>query len=128
MTYRNLSDLNKNGQTRNIKVKVMRLWEYVKNKTEQLVSFDTILMNENVIFYQFIYVWNYNCMINIILYVCIFREILFTLLSEKILLILSSHRSKRIAYIQLRLSKFSNHLYIVLLTINLKLFSSTIQR
>jgi hypothetical protein len=50
MTYRNLSDLNKNGQTQNIKVKVMRLWEYVKNKTEQLVSFDTILMNENVIF------------------------------------------------------------------------------
>jgi hypothetical protein len=128
MTYRNLSDLNKNGQTQNIKVKVMRLWEYVKNKTEQLVSFDTILMNENVIFYQFIYVWNYNCMINIILYVCIFREILFTLLSEKILLILSSHRSKRIAYIQLRLSKFSSQLYIVLLTINLKLFSSTIQR
>jgi hypothetical protein len=45
MNYRNLSDLNKNGQTWNIKVKIMRFWEYVNNKTDQLVSFDMILMD-----------------------------------------------------------------------------------
>jgi hypothetical protein len=48
--YRNLSDLDKNGKTWNIKVKVMRLWESVNNKTDQLVSFDMILMDEKVVF------------------------------------------------------------------------------
>jgi hypothetical protein len=48
MNYRNLSDLNKNGQTWNIKVKVMRFWESVNNKTDQLLSFDMILMDEKV--------------------------------------------------------------------------------
>jgi hypothetical protein len=51
MNYRNLSDLNKNGQTWNIKVKVMRFWESVNNKTDQLLSFDMILMDEKVGFF-----------------------------------------------------------------------------
>jgi hypothetical protein len=55
MTYRNLSELNKNGQIWNIKVKVMKLWESVNNKTNQLVSFDMILIDEKVGFYRFIY-------------------------------------------------------------------------
>jgi hypothetical protein len=107
----------------------MRFWESVNNKTDQLLSFDMILMDEKVgFFYQFIYLWNYNCMIGIILFFCIFREMLSTLLSEKVLLILSSHRSKRITYIQLRILKFNRQLYIVVLTMILNLFSSIVQR
>jgi hypothetical protein len=54
MTYTNLGDLNKNGQTWNIKVKVIRLWESVNNKTEELMSLDMILMDEKVTFYLFL--------------------------------------------------------------------------
>jgi hypothetical protein len=54
MTYTNLGDLNKNGQTWNIKVKVIRLWESVNNKTEELMSLDMILMDEKVTFHLFL--------------------------------------------------------------------------
>jgi hypothetical protein len=74
----------------------MRFWESVKSKTDQLVSFDMILMDENVGFYQFIYLWNYNCVIGIIPFFCIFMEMLSMLLFGKVLLILSSHRSKTV--------------------------------
>jgi hypothetical protein len=50
MTYKNLANMNINGQTWNIKLKVMRLCESVNNKTEELMSLDMILMDENVIF------------------------------------------------------------------------------
>jgi hypothetical protein len=53
MAYKNLSDLNKNGQTWNIKVKVMRLWESVNKKTEELMSFDMLLMDEMASSYLF---------------------------------------------------------------------------
>jgi hypothetical protein len=56
MTYKNLGDLNKNGQAWNIKVKVMRFWEYVNNKTDELMSLDMILMDEKVTFiYTYIF-------------------------------------------------------------------------
>jgi hypothetical protein len=50
MTYKDLCDLNKNGQTWNIKVKVMRLWESINNRTDELMSLDMILMDEKVTF------------------------------------------------------------------------------
>jgi hypothetical protein len=56
MTYINLSDLNKNGQTWNIKVKATRLLESVNNKTEELMSLDMILMDEKVSFYLCLYI------------------------------------------------------------------------
>jgi hypothetical protein len=54
MSYKNLGDLNKKGQTWNIKVKVIRLWESINNKTEELMSLDMILMDEKVTFYLYI--------------------------------------------------------------------------
>jgi hypothetical protein len=50
MTYKDLCDLNKNGPTWNIKVKVMRLWESINNMTDELMSVDMILMDEKVTF------------------------------------------------------------------------------
>jgi hypothetical protein len=40
-----LSDLSTKQQLSNVKVKLMRLWESINNKTEELMSLD---MNENV--------------------------------------------------------------------------------
>jgi hypothetical protein len=43
-----LSDLSTKQQASNVKVKVMRLWESINNKTEELMSLDMILMDEKV--------------------------------------------------------------------------------
>ena len=55
MTYKKLSDLTTNGQTLSIKVKVIRVWDSINNATDELMSMDMILMDEHVIFYQFIF-------------------------------------------------------------------------
>jgi hypothetical protein len=55
MMYKHLNDLNKNGQTWNIKVKVMRFWESVNNKTEELMNLDMILMDDKVSFFIYMY-------------------------------------------------------------------------
>jgi hypothetical protein len=47
MTYMLLSDLSTKQQASNVKVKVMRLCEFI-NKIEELMSLDMILMDENV--------------------------------------------------------------------------------
>jgi hypothetical protein len=43
-----LSDLLTKQQASNVKVKVMRLWESINNKAEELMSLDMILMDEKV--------------------------------------------------------------------------------
>jgi hypothetical protein len=50
MTYMLLSDLSTKQQINNVKVKVMRLWESINNKIEELMSLDIILMDEKVNF------------------------------------------------------------------------------
>jgi hypothetical protein len=45
-----LSDLSTKQQTWTVKVKVMRLWESINNRTRELMSLDMILMDEKVIF------------------------------------------------------------------------------
>ena len=50
MTYKKLSDLTTNGQTLSIKVKVIRVWDSINNATDELISMDMILMDEQVIF------------------------------------------------------------------------------
>jgi hypothetical protein len=50
MTYKDLCDLNKNGYTWNIKVKIMKLWKSINNRTDELISLDMILMDEMVTF------------------------------------------------------------------------------
>ena len=51
MTYKKLSDLTTNGQTLSIKVKVIRVWDSINNATDELISMDMILMDEQVIFF-----------------------------------------------------------------------------
>jgi hypothetical protein len=46
MTYTLLSDLSTKQQSWCIKVKVMRLWESINNRTEELMSLDMILIDE----------------------------------------------------------------------------------
>ena len=48
MVYKKLSDLTTKIQGWSIKVKVIRLWESINNKTEDLMSLDMILMDEKV--------------------------------------------------------------------------------
>ena len=55
MTYKKLSDLTTKGQTWSIKVKVIRVWDSINNATDELISMDMILMDEQVIFYRFIF-------------------------------------------------------------------------
>ena len=55
MTYKKLSDLTTKGQTWSIKVKVIRVWDSINNATDELISMDMILMDEQVIFYKFIF-------------------------------------------------------------------------
>ena len=58
MTYKKLSDLTTNGQTLSIKVKVIRVWDSINNATDELMSMDMILMDEQVIFFSnfFLYI------------------------------------------------------------------------
>ena len=55
MTYKKLSDLTTKGQTWSIKVKDNRVWDSINNATDELISMDMILMDEQVIFYKFIF-------------------------------------------------------------------------
>jgi hypothetical protein len=48
MAYIFLSDLSTKQQTWSVKVKVMRLWESINKKTEELMSLDMILMDGKV--------------------------------------------------------------------------------
>jgi hypothetical protein len=51
-----LSDLLTKHQNWTVKVKVMRLWESINNKTRELMSLDMILMDEKVIFFMLLIV------------------------------------------------------------------------
>jgi len=53
MTYQKLSDLTTKGQLWSIKVKVIRVWDSINNATDELISMDMILMDEQVIFLLF---------------------------------------------------------------------------
>ncbi|KAF0910072.1 hypothetical protein E2562_001308, partial [Oryza meyeriana var. granulata] len=46
MAYKKLSELTTRGQTCNIKVKVMRMWDSINLATDELLSLDMILMDE----------------------------------------------------------------------------------
>jgi hypothetical protein len=48
MTYTLLSDLSTKQQLWCVKVKVMRLWEFINNRIEGRMSLDMILMDEKV--------------------------------------------------------------------------------
>ena len=48
MTYMKLSELTARGQTWNIKAKVMRMWDSINPSTDELISIDMILMDEQV--------------------------------------------------------------------------------
>jgi hypothetical protein len=48
MTYTLLNDLSTKQQSWCVKIKVMRLWESINNRTEELMSLDMILMDEKV--------------------------------------------------------------------------------
>jgi hypothetical protein len=48
MAYIFLSDLSTKQQTWSVKVKVVRLWEFINNNIDELMSFDMILMDEKV--------------------------------------------------------------------------------
>jgi hypothetical protein len=53
MAYKNLSDLTTSGQTWNIKVKVIRMWDSINPSTDELISIDMILMDDQVFLYIF---------------------------------------------------------------------------
>jgi hypothetical protein len=48
MTYIKLRELSTKGHAWNIKVKVIRLWESVNNKTDEIMSTDMIVMDDQV--------------------------------------------------------------------------------
>jgi hypothetical protein len=50
MRYSLLSDLSIKQQTWSVKVKIMRLWESINIKTDELMSLDMILMDKNIFF------------------------------------------------------------------------------
>ena len=56
MAYKKLSDLTTMGQNWNIQVKVMRIWDSINPTTDELISLDMILMDEQVFFN--IFNWN----------------------------------------------------------------------
>jgi hypothetical protein len=53
MAYKNLSELTTSGQTWNIKVKVIRMWDSINPSTHELISIDMILMDDQVFLYRF---------------------------------------------------------------------------
>jgi hypothetical protein len=48
MTYTLLSGLSIKQQSWCVKVKVMRLWQSINNRTQQLMGLDMVLMDEKV--------------------------------------------------------------------------------
>ena len=48
MAYKRIKQLTTNGQAGNIKVKVIRIWESINFATDELMSLDMILMDEQV--------------------------------------------------------------------------------
>ena len=48
MTYTDLNALSTKQQSCSIKVKVMRLWESINTKTDELMSMDMVLMDDKV--------------------------------------------------------------------------------
>jgi hypothetical protein len=50
MVRKKLSALTTGVQTYTIKVKVIRLWESINNKTDELMSLDMIFIDEKVMF------------------------------------------------------------------------------
>ena len=71
MAYKKLSDLTTEGQTWSIKIKVIRVWDSINNATDELISMNMILMDEQVIFlpiFLFVYI------ILILLNYCIFEQ------------------------------------------------------
>ena len=60
MTYKKLSDLTIKGQMWSIDVKVIKVWDSINNATDELISMDMILMDEQVTFlpisFLFVYI------------------------------------------------------------------------
>ena len=54
MMYKNLSELTTSGQTGNIKVKVIRMWDSINPSTDELISIDMILMDEQVFYFTYL--------------------------------------------------------------------------
>jgi hypothetical protein len=48
MVYKTLNALTTKVQSCIIKVKVIKFWESINNKTDELMSLDMVLMDENV--------------------------------------------------------------------------------
>ena len=48
MAYKRIKQLTTSGQADNIKVKVIRMWESINFATDELMSLDMILMDEQV--------------------------------------------------------------------------------
>ena len=48
MAYKRIKQLTTSGQSGNIKVKVITMWESINFATDELMSLDMILMNEQV--------------------------------------------------------------------------------
>ena len=51
MTYKKIRQLTTVGQSWNIKVRVIRIWESINLATDELMSLDMILMDEQVLFF-----------------------------------------------------------------------------
>ena len=51
MTYKKIRQLTTVGQSWNIKVRVIRIWESINFATDELMSLDMILMDEQVLFF-----------------------------------------------------------------------------
>ena len=72
MAYKKLSDLTTEGQTWSIKIKVIRVWDSINNATDELISMDMILMDEQVIFLSISFLFVY--IILILLNYCTFEQ------------------------------------------------------
>ena len=54
MAYKNLIELTTSEETCNIKVKVIRLWDSINPSTDELISIDMILMDEQVFYFTYL--------------------------------------------------------------------------
>ena len=72
MTYKKLTNLTTKGQTWSIKVKVIRVWNSINNATDELISMDMILMDEQVTFLPISFLFVY--IILTLLNYCIFEQ------------------------------------------------------
>lgn len=50
MAYKKISELTTKGQTWSIKAKILRMWDSVNFATDEIMSFDMLLMDEEVWF------------------------------------------------------------------------------